>query len=103
MRIHHLNCGTMCPWPGRLFSDHGSLVHRGRIVCHCLAIESDAGLELVDTGIGTADDVRHIVPTHLDPDHAGGLSDFPGAAVHVLAAEHAAAMAPATANERRRY
>ncbi|MER7544013.1 MBL fold metallo-hydrolase [Spirillospora sp. NPDC127506] len=34
-------------------------------------------------------DVRHVVPTHLHRDHAGGLSDFPDAAVHVFEAEHA--------------
>ncbi len=28
-------------------------------------------------------DVRHIILTHLDLDHAGGLHDFPNAAVHV--------------------
>ncbi len=38
-------------------------------------------------------DVRHIVQTHLDLDHVGGLSDFPWAAVHVHEAELAAAMA----------
>ncbi|MFF9119142.1 MBL fold metallo-hydrolase [Streptomyces massasporeus] len=32
-------------------------------------------------------DVRHIIVTHLDVDHSGGLPDFPGAQVHVLAAE----------------
>ncbi|MDA2809769.1 MBL fold metallo-hydrolase [Nocardiopsis sp. RSe5-2] len=32
-------------------------------------------------------DVRHIVLTHLDVDHAGGLPDFPGATVHVLEEE----------------
>ena len=30
-------------------------------------------------------DVRHIVLTHLDVDHAGGLPDFPQAKVHVWA------------------
>jgi glyoxylase-like metal-dependent hydrolase (beta-lactamase superfamily II) len=39
-------------------------------------------------------DVRHIVATHLDPDHAGGLRDFPDAHVHVFGAELAAAQAP---------
>jgi glyoxylase-like metal-dependent hydrolase (beta-lactamase superfamily II) len=39
------------------------------------------------------DDVRHIVLTHLDLDHAGGLPDFPHAQVHVHDAEHRAAMA----------
>jgi glyoxylase-like metal-dependent hydrolase (beta-lactamase superfamily II) len=32
-------------------------------------------------------DVRHVLVTHLDLDHAGGLGDFPGAEVHVHAAE----------------
>jgi glyoxylase-like metal-dependent hydrolase (beta-lactamase superfamily II) len=36
-------------------------------------------------------DVRHLVPTHLDVDHAGGLPDFPDASVHVLRAELEAA------------
>ena len=36
-------------------------------------------------------DVRHIVMTHLDFDHAGGLTDFPQAQVHVHARELAAA------------
>src|SRR5262245_34823521 len=41
-------------------------------------------------------DVRHIVLTHLDRDHAGGLADFPQATVHVLQAEYEAAMAGTT-------
>ena len=48
-------------------------------------------------------DVRHIVLTHLDLDHAGGLSDFPTAQVHVLDVEHTAAMQPPTTKEKRRY
>ncbi|MFB7861633.1 MBL fold metallo-hydrolase [Streptomyces sp. NPDC056069] len=40
-------------------------------------------------------DVRHILLTHLDVDHCGGLPDFPGARVHVLAAELDAARAEA--------
>src|SRR5262245_32036011 len=44
------------------------------------------------TGLGYAvDDVRHILLTHLDVDHCGGLPDFPHAQVHVLAAELQAA------------
>jgi glyoxylase-like metal-dependent hydrolase (beta-lactamase superfamily II) len=39
----------------------------------------------------SARDVRHIVLTHLDFDHAGGLEDFPEARVHVLEAERDAA------------
>ena len=36
------------------------------------------------------EDVRHVLLTHCDPDHAGGLADFPRAQVHVSAEEHAA-------------
>lgn len=128
MRIHHLNCGTCCPAGGRLFDGHSdhAVAH---LVCHCLLIESEAGLLLVDTGFGTRDverprdrlaefflrlnrpmlrheetaaaqvralgfspaDVRHIVITHLDFDHAGGIEDFPNATVHVTACEKEAA------------
>ncbi|RVX44834.1 metallo-beta-lactamase superfamily protein [Nonomuraea polychroma] len=40
-------------------------------------------------------DVRHIVLTHLDVDHSGGLPDFPDAQVHVMEAEVKAALAQA--------
>ena len=36
-------------------------------------------------------DVRHILVTHLDFDHAGGLTDFPHAEVHLTAMELTAA------------
>ena len=39
-------------------------------------------------------DVRHIVTTHLDLDHSGGLPDFPEAEVHLLGSELAAALQP---------
>lgn len=48
-------------------------------------------------------DVRHVVLTHLDLDHAGGMSDFPAATVHVMQAEHGAAMHPRLLGERHRY
>lgn len=41
-----------------------------------------------------AGDVRHIVTTHLDPDHSGGLPDFPDAEVHILSTELDAALSP---------
>ncbi len=47
-------------------------------------------------------DVRRIVLTHLDIDHAGGLPDFPKAEVHVWAREHEAMMRPPL-RERVRY
>ncbi|MFI5037545.1 MAG: MBL fold metallo-hydrolase [Solirubrobacterales bacterium] len=47
-------------------------------------------------------DVRHVVTTHLDLDHAGGLPDFPDAEVHLLGRELDAAMHPGW-RERTRY
>jgi glyoxylase-like metal-dependent hydrolase (beta-lactamase superfamily II) len=138
MRIHHLNCGTDCPFGGALF-DGRSKGLTGRLVCHCLLLETDAhGLVLIDTGYGLKDvhhphsaphpritktmrsllniqlreeetairqvqrlgfdpaDVRHILLTHLDFDHAGGLEDFPHATVHVMDQEFSAATGPRT-------
>lgn len=48
-------------------------------------------------------DVRHIVLTHLDFDHAGGLADFPGATVHVHATELREAQRPRAPLARARY
>jgi glyoxylase-like metal-dependent hydrolase (beta-lactamase superfamily II) len=129
MRMHHLNCGTMCPFGGGFMDGGRGLLRPAMIVCHCLLLETDAGLVLVDTGLGMRDagqahprlsrfftglmrprlrseetalhqvralgfdprDVRHIVLTHLDFDHAGGLEDFSQATVHVFEAELQAA------------
>jgi glyoxylase-like metal-dependent hydrolase (beta-lactamase superfamily II) len=49
------------------------------------------------------EDVKHIIPTHLDLDHAGGFPDLPGAKVHVYRPELEAATARRTEAERRRY
>jgi glyoxylase-like metal-dependent hydrolase (beta-lactamase superfamily II) len=47
-------------------------------------------------------DVRHIITTHLDLDHAGGLPDFPDAEVHLLGRELRAALQPSW-RDRLRY
>ncbi|WP_344837084.1 MBL fold metallo-hydrolase [Nonomuraea dietziae] len=51
----------------------------------------------------TADDVKHIVLTHMDLDHIGGLADFPTAVVHTTAAEQRAAMIIPDEMEKQRY
>ena len=134
MKVHHLDCATMCPRMAGLVNE------KRHMVCHCLLVETSAGLVLIDTGLGTGDiadparlgktfqwltrprlaleqtalsrvqalgfsasDVRHIVVTHLDLDHAGGLPDFPAARVHVHEKELAAARARASYKDRGRY
>lgn len=114
---------------------------RGQLACHCLLLETDSGLVLVDTGLGLRDvldprgrlshfflallspdfradmtarrqvewlgfsarDVRHIVLTHLDFDHAGGLDDFPDATVHLMRNERDCAAEQKTWLDRQRF
>lgn len=140
MRVHHLNCGSMCPLGQRLLTGEGGWMAPAHLCCHCLLLEGRQGLILVDTGLGTGDvaqprslggpfravsrpnlqmsetalhqirelgfdprDVRHIVPTHLDLDHAGGIADFPHADIHVYASELQAALTRASLMEKMRY
>jgi glyoxylase-like metal-dependent hydrolase (beta-lactamase superfamily II) len=142
MRIHHLNCVSSCPLGGRLMDGRtASIFERGRLCCHCLLLETNDGLTLVDTGFGLndvrnprgrlsafflamlspdfregltavrqierlgfrAEDVRHILLTHLDFDHAGGLDDFPRARVHLLRQERDAAVAQRSWLDRQRF
>lgn len=48
-------------------------------------------------------DVTHIVITHFDMDHIGGISDFPNAQVHATSAETLGAMRPPTLSEKIRF
>lgn len=50
-----------------------------------------------------AGDVRHILLTHFDLDHIGGLSDFPRAQVHLSVAEAEGAIHHPSFTERQRY
>ncbi|MFI9010449.1 MBL fold metallo-hydrolase [Actinosynnema sp. NPDC053489] len=57
MKAHHLNCGTMRPFGGKLVTGRGSYLEAAELVCHVLLLETDDGLVLVDSGLGV-DDVR---------------------------------------------
>jgi glyoxylase-like metal-dependent hydrolase (beta-lactamase superfamily II) len=48
-------------------------------------------------------DVRHILLTHLDRDHAGGIADFPNAKVHVRRREYEMAVLGQPAAPKGRY
>ena len=51
----------------------------------------------------TPHDVRHIILTHFDLDHIGGISDFPNAQIHITAAEAVGAFTTPVQLERQRY
>lgn len=111
--IHHINCGTLRV-PGYptvachclLLEDSNglTLVDTGIGLLDVKYPAERLGQPLIDAAgfqfnefdtavrrlenLGfAADDVRNIVLTHGDPDHAGGLADFPDANVHVSAEE----------------
>lgn len=142
MKIHHLNCGSFCPLSHPILNRALPLLDQLNLVCHCLLIESESGLILVDTGLGLDDvnnhkrlksnfifnkfakpkldvdetafvqitklgfnpkDVKHIIATHFDADHIGGLADFPKAKIHLLNDEWERAQNPRSAREKSRY
>jgi glyoxylase-like metal-dependent hydrolase (beta-lactamase superfamily II) len=81
----------------------GSLPKQFQFVTHpLLDVEETAIRQVVKLGY-RPEDVRHIVVTHLDLDHAGGLRDFPHAKVHVYGEELRNATAQATSRDRARY
>jgi glyoxylase-like metal-dependent hydrolase (beta-lactamase superfamily II) len=55
MQIHHLNCGTLQLPLGVGLVGTGGLFTPAPAVIHCLLVEADDGLLLVDTGFGTGD------------------------------------------------
>ena len=65
--------------------------------------EQETALRQIERLGFSASDVRHIVLTHLDFDHAGGLDDFPDALVHLLSTEEQVASAQRSWLDRRRF
>ncbi|TPP06047.1 MBL fold metallo-hydrolase [Rhizobium glycinendophyticum] len=65
--------------------------------------EQDTAIRQIEALGFSSRDVRHIVLTHLDFDHAGGIADFPEAAVHVMSGERQAAENARSFVSRQRY
>jgi len=133
MKIHHLDCGRMFPVAGGLLTPSGQmschcilietadtlvLIDTGvgeadmkdpsrlgpmRWLLRLRRDPADTAVQQIERLGYRREDVGHIVITHLDLDHAGGLPDFPRAKVHVLRAEHEAAMRRRSFQERSRY
>jgi glyoxylase-like metal-dependent hydrolase (beta-lactamase superfamily II) len=111
--IHHINCGTLVVPSYPTVVCHCLLLQDGQQLA---LVDTGIGLQdvrrpverlgqpLIDLagfqfneadtavrrieGLGLSPlDVRHIVLTHADPDHAGGLADFPDAQVHLAEEE----------------
>jgi len=127
MKVHHLNCGTMRV-PTAPVVSHVLLIE---ISNGLILVDSGFGLDdiadparrigpvrhLTRPALNPAetaarqverlgfrrDDVRHIILTHLDHDHTGGLSDFPHAQVHVTTAEAGGAIRSPSPREKMRY
>ena len=127
MKVHHLNCGTMRV-PTASIVAHVLLIETSNSL---VLVDSGYGLDdiadparrigpirhLIKPALNPAEtaarqveelgfrreDVQHIVLTHLDVDHTGGLSDFPQAQVHITTAEATGAMRSPSLRERMRY
>ena len=124
MRIHQLNCGTMTGGiPSRVLlveaPDHLVLVDTGigladiadpagrlgplRHVLRPALDPAESAVRRIEALGLDPRDVRHIVLTHFDLDHVGGLADFPEATVHVTAEGLTWAVRTPRFMERRRY
>lgn len=114
MKVHHINCGTLHVPPGPVATCHCLLLAHadggltlvdtgiglrdvadpaGRVGPALIAAagfqfnEADTAVRQIEKlGLRPAD-VRNVILTHGDPDHSGGLADFPRATVHVSAEE----------------
>lgn len=126
VKVHHLNCGTM-ETPGAPTVCHVLLVETDNGL-----VLVDSGYGLADCAdpsrIGPSrhllrprfdrdetaahqverlgfqrDDVRHVITTHFDLDHIGGIADFPDAQIHVTTAEVDGAVRSPSRRERFRF
>ncbi len=112
MRVSHLNCGTMNPPTmspivchvllcetdeGLVLVDSGlgradfadpKRMGPGRFLTRPARADAETAAAQVEARGHSLSDVTHIVLTHMDFDHMGGVTDFPDAVVHTTADEY---------------
>lgn len=128
VKVHHLNCGSLRPLGTPAMVCHVLLVEsdnglvlvdtgfgtldcedpgrfghlRRRLIRPALDRAETAAHQVERLGFERSD-VRHIIVTHFDADHIGGLADFPDARVHVTTAEAFGAMQSRAIQNRIRF
>ena len=129
MRVHHLNCASMRPpavpemvthcllvetESGPVLVDAGygtDDINRTRermgsllpLLLRPALQRSETAVEQVRKLGFAPEDVRHVILTHLDVDHVGGVSDFPWARVHLTRDEFRGAFEDSRFAERSRF
>ncbi|MCW2800855.1 MAG: fold metallo-hydrolase [Aeromicrobium sp.] len=127
MRVHHLNCGSMhppmapelvchvlvCETPdglvlvdsglGRVDFANPKRMGPGRLLTRPERQDKWTAAAQIEAMGHSTDDVKHIVLTHMDFDHIGGIADFPDATIHTTAEEYDWAVVNPDFTSKRRY
>jgi glyoxylase-like metal-dependent hydrolase (beta-lactamase superfamily II) len=127
MRIHHLSCGTMRPLgvpeaichvflcetavgltlvdSGLGLADFANPERMGpaRFMLRPEFDERNTAVRQIEALGYHVADIAHIVLTHMDFDHIGGIADFPAATIHTTALEYDTAAVQPSFYSRQRY